>query len=59
MSEVDGRFIKRGLWTNVDQGSVMGKTITTDSTSGAIIIAMMAVLSTVGKENSSHSDAVF
>jgi hypothetical protein len=49
MSEVDGRFIKRGLWTNVGQGNVMGKVITTDSTTGAIVIALMAVLSTMGK----------
>jgi hypothetical protein len=49
MSEVDGRFVKLGLWTNLDQGNVMGKTITTDSTTGAIVIALMAVLSTMGR----------
>jgi hypothetical protein len=49
MSEVDGRFVKLGLWTNLDQGNVMGKTITTDSTTGAIVIALMAVLSTIGR----------
>ncbi|CBY01681.1 hypothetical protein LEMA_P004680.1 [Plenodomus lingam JN3] len=48
MSEVDGQFVKRGLWTNLDQGNIMGKTITTDSTTGMIIIAMLAVMSTVG-----------
>jgi hypothetical protein len=51
MSEVDASFVRRGLWTNVDQGDIMGKTITTDSTTGAIVIALMAVLSTMG---SSH-----
>jgi hypothetical protein len=49
MSEVDGRFVKRGLWTNLEHGKVMGKTITTDSTTGTIVIAVMAILSTVGK----------
>lgn len=49
MSEVDGRFVKRGLWTNLDHGQVMGKTITTDSTTGTIVVALMAVMSTVGK----------
>jgi hypothetical protein len=49
MSEVDGRFVKRGLWTNLEHGNVMGKTITTDSTTGTIVIAAMAILSTVGK----------
>jgi hypothetical protein len=49
MSEVDARFVKRGLWTNLAQGNIMGKTITTDSTTGAIIIALMAVLSTMGR----------
>jgi hypothetical protein len=50
MSEVDGRFVKRGLWTNLEHGNVMGKTITTDSTTGTIVIAVMAILSTVGKK---------
>jgi hypothetical protein len=54
MSEVDARFIKRGLWTNVDRGNVMGKTITTDSTTGAIVIALMAVLSTMGRATPSY-----
>jgi hypothetical protein len=53
MSEVDGRFVKRGIWTNLDQGTVMGATITTDSTTGTIIIALMAILSTMGKGYSS------
>ena len=53
MSEVDGQFVKRGLWTNLEQGNVMGKTITTDSTTGIIIIAMLAVMSTVGMPLSS------
>jgi hypothetical protein len=53
MSEVDAQFVKRGLWTNLDQGNIMGKTITTDSSTGAIIIALMAILSTMGRIRSS------
>lgn len=48
MSEVDGSFVKRGLWTNYDEGVVMGKTITTDNRTGIIIVALMAVMSTIG-----------
>jgi hypothetical protein len=46
MSEVDDRFVKRGLWTNWSQGPIMGKTITTDARTGTILIAMLAVLVT-------------
>jgi intergrase/recombinase len=49
MSELDGRFVKLGAWTNLEQGKVMGRTITTDSKTGAIVIAVLAVLSTIGK----------
>lgn len=48
MSEVDGSFVKRGLWTNYDEGVVIGKTITTDNKTGIIIVALMAVMSTIG-----------
>jgi hypothetical protein len=52
MSEVDGRFVKRGIWINLDQGVVMGTTITTDSTTGTIVIALMAILSTMDRKHS-------
>ncbi|KAF2826710.1 hypothetical protein CC86DRAFT_349711 [Ophiobolus disseminans] len=48
MSEVDARFVKRGIWTNLDQGDIMGRTITTDTRSGIFVIAIMAVMSTIG-----------
>lgn len=48
MSEVDSVYVKRGIWTNLDKGHVMGRTITTDTRTGIIIIAVTAVLSTIG-----------
>jgi hypothetical protein len=48
MSEVDGQYVKLGIWTNLDKGQVMGRTITTNTRTGIIIIAVTAVLSTIG-----------
>jgi hypothetical protein len=49
MAEIDSRFVKHGLWTNLEEGNIMGKTITTDTRTGTIVIALMAILSTVGE----------
>jgi hypothetical protein len=49
MSEIDSRFVKLGLWTNLEQGEIMRKTITTDIRTGVIIIALLAVMSNFGK----------
>lgn len=46
--EVEPRFIKHGVWTNLDQGPVLGQTITTDTKTGNLIVALLAVLSTLG-----------
>ncbi|KAF2265707.1 hypothetical protein CC78DRAFT_598290 [Lojkania enalia] len=54
MSELESQFVKRGLWTNRDEGPVMGKTITTDSRSGAIIIVLLAILSSLGTAHFWH-----
>lgn len=48
MSEVDGKYVKLGIWTNLDKGQVMGRIITTNTRTGIIIIAVTAVLSTIG-----------
>ncbi|KAF2707919.1 hypothetical protein K504DRAFT_436031 [Pleomassaria siparia CBS 279.74] len=48
MSELDVSLVKRGLWTNVQQGPIMGKTITTDTTTGNLVVALLAILSTLG-----------
>ena len=52
MAEVDRRFIKLGFWTNLEQGQVMGSTITTTARTGAIIVAVMAIMSTLGRVTS-------
>lgn len=48
MSEVDSRFVKRGLWTRLDQGPITGRTITADVQAGTIVVALLAVLSSIG-----------
>lgn len=51
MSELDARYVHRGLWTNLSKGPIMGQTITTDTKTGAIVIAILAVCTTLGKIN--------
>jgi hypothetical protein len=48
MSELESQFVKRGYWVNYAQGPVMGQTITTDSRSGALVIALLAVITSLG-----------
>lgn len=48
MSEVDARFVKRGLWTRLDDGSIAGKTITTDVQAGTLVTALLAILASMG-----------
>jgi len=48
MSELDSQYVKRGFWINEAQGPVMGRTITTDIRTGTIIVALLAVLSSLG-----------
>lgn len=45
MSELESQFVLRGPWTDLAQGSIMGKTITTDTRTGAFVIALLAILS--------------
>jgi hypothetical protein len=42
--ELDSRFVKRGYWVNLSKGPVMGQTINTDTQTGAIVIALLAVV---------------
>ena len=51
MSEVENSYVKRGFWINVEDGQAMGSTITTDVRNGTIIIALLAVLSTLAINN--------
>lgn len=48
MSEIESRFVKKGYWLNQALGPVMGKTLTTDSRSGAIVIALLAGICALG-----------
>ena len=50
MSELDPRFVKQGFWINHSQGLLMGPTITVDTKTGTVIIAVLAVLSALGIE---------
>lgn len=44
MSELDTRFVYHGIWTDLSRGSTMGNTITTDTRTGNILVALMTVL---------------
>ncbi|KAF2184852.1 hypothetical protein K469DRAFT_750706 [Zopfia rhizophila CBS 207.26] len=48
MSEVDARFIKRGLWTQLNEGPITGKTVTAEVQAGTIVVALLAVLASMG-----------
>ncbi|KAF2470133.1 uncharacterized protein BDR25DRAFT_370147 [Lindgomyces ingoldianus] len=54
MADLEARFVKRGLWTNIEQGPLMGKTITTDIKTGTIVVALLAVLSSAAITNLWH-----
>lgn len=52
--ELESRFVKRGYWINLSQGPIMGQTITTDSNTGAIVIALLAVTTSLGMTHLWH-----
>lgn len=37
--------------TNLDEGPIMGKTITTDTQTGNLVVAIVAVVSTLGAKH--------
>ncbi|KAF2189270.1 hypothetical protein K469DRAFT_659388 [Zopfia rhizophila CBS 207.26] len=47
MSELDSKFVKRGLWVNWSHGPIMGQTITTDVRTGTIVVSFLAVLASI------------
>jgi NADH:ubiquinone oxidoreductase subunit F (NADH-binding) len=53
MSELDDRFVYRGVWTNRDYGRIMGHTITTDVETSIIIVALLAIVSSFLQQKSS------
>ena len=54
MTELDDAYVKRGLWTDWSRGPVLGRTITTDSTTGAIIVSMLAIMSSLAATHLWH-----
>ncbi|KAF2132750.1 hypothetical protein P153DRAFT_382375 [Dothidotthia symphoricarpi CBS 119687] len=52
--DLDPKYIYRGVWRNVDRGAIMGKTLTTDSQTGALLVAILAVLITLGTAHLWH-----
>jgi hypothetical protein len=54
MSELESRFVKKGYWVNLSQGSIMGQTITTDAKTGSIIVALLAVITSLGMTHLWH-----
>jgi hypothetical protein len=49
MSELNARYVKQGLWVNEAQGQIMGRTITTTTQTGTIVVAILAVLASLGR----------
>jgi len=43
--------------TDVSRGGVLGQTITTDTRTGNLLVALLAVLSTIGKRLSMHKSS--
>lgn len=54
MSEIDTRFVRHGVWTDSSRGSTMGNTITTDTRTGNILVALMTVLCSMGTAHLWH-----
>lgn len=47
MSELEARFVKKGLWVNEAKGAVLGKVYTTETRTGTILVALLAVFSSL------------
>ena len=48
MSEAQNQFVKKGFWINWSQGSVMGCTLTVESATGNIVVALLALCTSIG-----------
>lgn len=59
MSELEARFVKRGMWVNHSKGALLGRVITTDIQSGTLVIALLAVLSAIGNNASLLIELLF
>ncbi|KAF2114997.1 hypothetical protein BDV96DRAFT_646853 [Lophiotrema nucula] len=47
MSEPADEYVKRGYWVNWNDGAIMGRTITVESRTGNLIIALLTILASV------------
>ena len=43
MSQLPSQYVKRGTWVNVEDGPILGRVITTDSRTGTLVIAILAI----------------
>lgn len=48
MSQLPVQYVKRGMWVNVEEGPILGRIITTNSRSGTLVVAILAVITTFG-----------
>lgn len=48
MSEVQAEYVKQGQWSNLDEGSVLGNTVTTTTQTSTLLVALLAVLASLG-----------
>lgn len=48
MAEVDPRYVHHGFWTDRSKGTILGQTLTTDTRTSTILIALLAVLTSLG-----------
>lgn len=51
MSELSSDLVHRGYWVNLSQGAFMGRTITTDTKTGVILVALLAVFTTLASNH--------
>jgi hypothetical protein len=54
MSEIESPYVYRGAWLDHEKGAIIGKTITTDTRTGTIIIAILAILSSLATTHLWH-----
>ncbi|KAF2745682.1 hypothetical protein M011DRAFT_478832 [Sporormia fimetaria CBS 119925] len=54
MTELSSQYVKRGFWVNRSEGPVLGQMLTTDTTTGNIVIALLAVCTTMGMTHLWH-----
>ncbi|KAF2183698.1 hypothetical protein K469DRAFT_667950 [Zopfia rhizophila CBS 207.26] len=54
MSELNGQFVKHGFWVNLKDGPVMGQTFTTTTRNGTVVVALLAVLSSLATTHLWH-----